>query len=150
MLHLEEDDEELPALVQDYRTGKSFGEVANASIADYSFRHRQRKWPHAGLTFVLHAAIHNAWTIYKMHTGIDDGLLDFLRRCLPQKLRHSEPNRPNPPLHLIVRATSEAIAFSVFVQEAAGAALLTSATLAMSICIQRLFLRLSSVTTLCL
>jgi hypothetical protein len=103
MLRVEDDDNELPALVQDYRTGKSFGDVANASIADYAFRHRQRKWPQAGLTFILHAAIHNAWIVYNAHTGSDSELLEFLRGCLQQKFPRS-----GGPIgsHLIARSAT--------------------------------------------
>lgn len=101
MVHIGDSDEELPALVQDYRTGKSFGDVANASIADYSFRHRQRKWPQAGLTFILHATMHNAWILYNAHTGRDTEQLEFLRSCL----QHKFPRPGGPPgSHLIVRA----------------------------------------------
>jgi Transposase IS4 len=104
MIAADDDNEQLPSLVADYRTGKSFGDVANASIAEYSFHHRQRKWTHAGLTFLLHAAMHNAWVLCKNHTGSTDELLDFERRCLQFKLPAS-PSQPAPfRFHLVARA----------------------------------------------
>jgi hypothetical protein len=106
MIHVDDDDGALPALVQDYRSGKSFGDVANASIAEYAFRHRQRKWPHAGLTFILHALMHDAWVLYQQHTGSDLGLLDFLRRCLHGKLPPTASEATMPAVHLVTRATS--------------------------------------------
>jgi hypothetical protein len=106
MTHVEEEDDGLPVLVRDYRTGKSFGDVANASIAEYSFRHRQRKWPQAGLTFLLHALMHNAWVLYNTHTGRDTELLDFERLCLGSKLASPTPQPPIRASHLVVRGSS--------------------------------------------
>lgn len=107
MIAVEDEDEQLPSLVADYRTGKSFGDVANASIAEYSFHHRQRKWPHAGLTFLLHTAMHNSWVIYKNHTGSIVELLDYERSCLRYKLPCPGDGRPKYPFHLIARAEKE-------------------------------------------
>jgi hypothetical protein len=105
MVTPKDDGEQLPKLVADYRTGKSFGDVANASIAEYSFRRRQRKWPQAGLTFLLHAAMHNAWVLYKNHTGSTDELLDFERSCLNHKLPLPENQRHSSPIHLVARSS---------------------------------------------
>lgn len=105
MIREEDSDQQLPFLVQDYRVGKSLGDIANASIREYSFRHRQRKWPHAGLTFLLHMAMHNAWILYKNHTGSLNELLDFERRCLRYKVPPSAPETLVSVSHLIVQAS---------------------------------------------
>jgi hypothetical protein len=106
MLLTGDEDNELPVLVQDYRSGKSFGDVANASISEYSFRHRQRKWPQAGLTFLLHALMHDAWILHNAHTGRDIELLDFERLCLVGKLTSPPPEPPIRASHLVARGSS--------------------------------------------
>jgi hypothetical protein len=93
-----------PLVVQEYREGKSYGDVANASLVEYSFTHRQRKWPHAGLTFLLQVCMHDAWVLFNSHTGSSAELLDFLKSCIEHKLRRPPADAPYHPSHLIAKS----------------------------------------------